>query len=89
MKRDRAFTISVLRKYLRLDNSDLLSEAYDIQIAKYFMKVPLPTADAVRSILDELAEINPKARGQDPSKFFDDKFVRQLETSGFIDALYR
>ena len=89
MKRDRAFTISVLRKYLRLDNSDLLSEAYDIQIAKYFMKVPLPTAEAVRSILDELAEINPKARGQDPSKFFDDKFVRQLETSGFIDALYR
>ncbi len=89
MKKDRAYTISVLGKYLRLGNSDLLSEAYDIQIAKYFMKVPLPTAEAVRSILDELAEINPKAKGQDPSKFFDDKFVRQLQSSGFIDSLYR
>ena len=89
MKKDKALTISVLGKYLRLGNSDLLSEAYDIQIAKYFMKVPLPTVEAVRSILDELAEVNPKARGQDPSKFFDDKFVRQLETSGFIGSLYR
>jgi len=39
--------------------------------------------------LDELAARNPKARELDPRKFFDDSFVRQLETSGFIDGLYR
>lgn len=89
MKKDRLLTIGVLKKYLRLGNSDLLSETYDIQIAKYFMKVPVPTAEAVRSILDEVAEINPKAKSQDPSKFFDDTFVRQLQTSGFIESLYR
>jgi len=26
---------------------------------------------------------------RDPRKFFDDRFVRELQTSGFIDALYR
>ena len=89
MKKDRAFTTKVLSKYLRTNDPDLLSESYDIQIAKYMMKVPRTTADAVRSVLDELGERNPKAREQDPNKFFDDRFVRQLQASDFIDSLYR
>ena len=89
MKRDRAFTIKIFRKYLRLEDPELLAETYDVQIAKYMMKTPLTTVDAVRSVVDELAERNPKAKDQDPAKFFDDRFVRQLENSGFIDSLYR
>jgi NitT/TauT family transport system substrate-binding protein len=89
MKKDRAFTLKVLSKYLRTTEPDLLSETYDIQIAKYMMKAPVPTADAVRSVLDELGERNPKGREQDPKKFYDDRFVRELQTSGFIDSLYR
>jgi NitT/TauT family transport system substrate-binding protein len=89
MKRDRAFTFNVLRKYLRTNDSDLLTESYDVQIVKYLAKVPLPTADSVRAVVDELAERNPKAKDQDPTKFFDDRFVRQLESSGFIESVYR
>jgi NitT/TauT family transport system substrate-binding protein len=89
MKRDRAFAMKVLSKYLRTTDADLLSESYDIQIAKYMMKTPLTTADAVTSILEELGERNPKAREQDPHKFFDDQFVRQLQAGDFIEALYR
>jgi NitT/TauT family transport system substrate-binding protein len=89
MKKDRAFTLKVLSKYLRTDDAEVLSESYDIQVAKYMMKVPLTTADAVRSVLDELGERSPKAKEQAPGKFFDDRFVRQLQSSDFIDALYR
>jgi NitT/TauT family transport system substrate-binding protein len=89
MKRDRTFTLKLLSKYLRTTETDLLSETYDIQIAKYMMKVPVPTVDAVRSVLDELGERNPKAREQDPKKFYDDRFMRELQTNGFIDSLYR
>jgi hypothetical protein len=32
---------------------------------------------------------NPKAKGQDPKRFFDDRFVRELQANGFIDGLYR
>jgi hypothetical protein len=89
MKQDRSFTLKMLSKYLRTTDMDLLSETYDIQIAKYMMKAPLPTAEAVRSVLDELGDRNPKAREQDPKKFYDDRFMRELQTSGFIDSLYR
>jgi NitT/TauT family transport system substrate-binding protein len=89
MKKDRSFTYRVLRKYLRTDEADVLAETYDVQIAKYLLKSPVPTLEAVRSVVEELAERNPKAKDQDPARFFDARFVRQLESSGFIDSLYR
>lgn len=89
MKKDRAFATKVLSKYLRTNDPELLNESYDVQISKYMMRVPLTTPDAVRSVLEELAERNPKAKDLDPNKFFDDRFVRQLQANNFIDALYR
>lgn len=89
MKKDRAFSLSVLRKYLRNDDPEILGETYDVQIVKYLLKVPAPTAEAVRSVVEELAERSPKAKDQDPGKFFDDRFVRQLESGGFIESVHR
>src|SRR5258706_3272706 len=89
MKKDRSFTLKVLSKYLRTNDMDLLNESYDIQIAKYMQKVPLPTADAVRSVLAELTDRNPKSSDLYPSHYFDDRFVRQLQAGDFIDGLYR
>ena len=89
MKKDRAFSYTILRKYLRTADTDLLSETYDVQIAKYLLKLPMPTVDNVRSVVEEIAERNPKAKDQDPKLFFDDRFIRQLESSGFIDSVYR
>jgi hypothetical protein len=40
-------------------------------------------------VLEELESRNPKAKGQEPRKYFDDRFVRELQASGFIDGLYR
>lgn len=89
MKKNRTLSFNIFRKYLRTDDADLLTETYDVQIVKYLLKTPLPTVDAVRAVIDELAERNPKAKDQDPGRFFDDRFVRQLEANGFIDAVYR
>jgi hypothetical protein len=76
-------------KYLRIADTATLAEAYDIYVQKYLLKVPLPTTDAVKAVLEELADRNPKAKEADPKKFFDDSFVRQMQSSSFIDALYR
>lgn len=89
MKKDRAFSFKILGKYLRTNDADLLNETYDVQIVKYLLKVPLPTGENVKSVVEEIAERNPRAKDQDAKSFFDDRFVRQLETSGFIDSVYR
>ncbi len=74
---------------VRTTDSEMLSEAYDIYVQKHLLKVPLPSIDALKTVLEELAVRNPKAKEVDPRKFFDDSFVRQMQSSGFIDALYR
>src|SRR5207249_12043683 len=88
-KKDRNLSMQVMSKYLRITDPELLSEAYDIYVDKHLLKVPLPTVDAMKTMLEELANRNPKAKEMDPRKFFDDSFVRQMQSSGFIDALYR
>ena len=88
-KRDKNLAMSVMGKYLRTNDADMLSEAYDIYVQKHLAKVPLPTVEAIRSVLEELSGRAPKAKEADPRKFFDDSFVRQMQASGFIDALYR
>jgi len=89
MKRDKAMAMATMGKYLRVKDTAQLSEAYEIYVQKHLARVPLPTVDAIKSVLDELAGRNPKAKDQDPRKFFDDSFVRELDKSGFIDSLYR
>jgi ABC-type nitrate/sulfonate/bicarbonate transport system substrate-binding protein len=89
MKRDKSFTIGVMSKYLRTSDRELLSETYGIFADKYLMKVPLPTVQAIQPVLQEVGNRNPKALEQDPRNFFDDSFVRQLESSRFIEGLYK
>lgn len=88
-KRDKPYTLAVMGKYLRTANPAALGEAYDIDVQKYMLRVPLTTDEAMKSVLDDLAPRIPKAKDADPKKFFDDTFVRQMQSSGFIDALYR
>ena len=67
----------------------MMEETYEVSVNKYLKRVPTPTAEAFRSVIDELAQVNPKAKGQDPTRFYDDSILQELEKSGFINALYR
>ena len=87
VKKDKAFAVEVMSKYLRTTDKEVLEGTYDISVTKYLKRVPLPTLEAFRSVVDELAQVNPKAKGQDPRKFYDDSILRELEKSGFINAL--
>ena len=88
-KRDKVYALKVMGKYLRTANPTALAEGYEIDIQKYMLKVPLTTTEAMKSVLEDLGSRNPKAKDADPKRFFDDSFVRQMQSSGFIDALYK
>jgi NitT/TauT family transport system substrate-binding protein len=89
LTKDKDFALEVMSKYLRTGDREVLEQTYAVSVTKYLKKNPLPTAEAFRSVLDELAQVNPKAKGQDPRKFYDDGILRELEKSGFIKSLYR
>jgi hypothetical protein len=49
----------------------------------------MPTADGVKTMLDDLAIRDPRAAAADPNAFVDPSFIRELEASGFIKQLYK
>jgi NitT/TauT family transport system substrate-binding protein len=89
VKRDKVFTLEVMGKYFRTKDKELLEETYEVAATKYLRRIPYPTPEAFRAVLDELAQVNPKAKGQDPKRFYDDTILQELDKSGFVNALYR
>jgi hypothetical protein len=45
--------------------------------------------EALRADLESLAEEVPAARGARPDQFVDNRFVEELERSGFFERLYQ
>ncbi len=80
-----------LRSFIaRLEASQekFFERTYDILAAKYYDQVPYPSLQGVKTVLEFQAKESPKAKEADPQSFIDSSIVKELETSGFIKALY-
>lgn len=89
LKTDRATGIKIAAKYLRLEDPELLRKTYESSIDEN--KLPMkqsPTVEGLKTILDQIALTNPKAKSAKPQDFIDARFVEELDKSGYIDALY-
>ncbi|HZR99784.1 MAG TPA: ABC transporter substrate-binding protein [Chloroflexota bacterium] len=81
-------SIAVIGKYMQSDDAAGLSEAYDYHIAKHLKRVPYPSVGAVQTVLDGLAETDPKAKDAKPEQFVNDRFIRELDEAGYFRQLY-
>jgi len=79
----------ILQKYLAIKDQRAVEEAYNEIVLKLTRRVPYPTEPGIQLYLDQLKLKNPKAAHAKPSDFTDISFLKELESSGFIDALYK
>ena len=79
----------VLQKYLAIKDEKSVDEAYNEIVFKLTRRVPYPTEPGIQIFLDQLKAKNPKAGQAKPSDFTDISFLKELESSGYIDKLYR
>lgn len=89
-KKNKKESLGILKKKLRMEVSQekFLERTYDILAAKYYDQVPYPSLQGVKTVLEFQAKESPKAKEADPQSFIDSSIVKELETSGFIKALY-
>jgi len=88
-KTHRAESLAILAKYLKAADADVLTEVYeDIGIALIPQK-PYPTLRGIAVMLRELATRDPKIKVARPEEFVDLTFIKELDSSGFIDRLYK
>ena len=79
-----------MKKKLRSDRAgeDFLVRSYDVYASNQYEQVPYPSIEGVKTVLEFLAQENPKARTADPNSFIDNSIIKELEASGFISGLY-
>jgi hypothetical protein len=78
----------VLRSKMSGATDDVLEESYRPTVGE-MEQVPLPTLAVIKSGLDILSLEYAQAKQTDPNLLIDPSLVRQIEQSGFIDALYK
>lgn len=88
-KTQRAFSVDVFRKYLRNDDREYLNAIYDLYIVRYVPKIPYPSPEAMKTVLDQLGEKDPKAAAARPGQFIDNRFFQEMEREGFIQKLWQ
>ncbi|MET0503513.1 MAG: ABC transporter substrate-binding protein [Candidatus Binatia bacterium] len=89
LKTDRATGLKIAARYLRLEDKELLQKTYESSIDEN--KLPAkqyPTLEGLKTILDQLALRDPKAKAAKPQDFVDSRFVDEFDKSGYIDSLY-
>ena len=89
MKRHRKESTAILAKYLKTDDTDALEEAYESVIQALIPEKPYPTLKGIDTILREMGVKDPNARAAKPEQFVDLTFIKELDSSGFIDRLYK
>jgi ABC-type nitrate/sulfonate/bicarbonate transport system substrate-binding protein len=87
-KTQKEFSKKVIAKYVKVTDAEVLEDSYQF-FSRLVPTKPYPTLEGIREALAELGEKDPKARTARPEDFADFSFVRELDESGFIDALYK
>ena len=88
-KTHRNEAIAILAKYLKTDDPDALQEAYEACVQTLIPQKPYPSMKGIQTILRELGTKNPAARTAKPEQFVDISFMKELDSAGFIDQLYK
>jgi NitT/TauT family transport system substrate-binding protein len=84
---DKEFVYKVMAKHLRLNDRGILDAAYNAEIKALEPRLVLKT-EALQAILDEVAPTDPRAKNIKPRDMVDDRFLVDMEKSGFFDQLW-
>ena len=84
---DPVFSKRAIGKYARATDSRTLDTVYQYAV-DYVDKIPYNTREGIQEVLNQAAPRNPKAKTASPDTFYDDRFIKELETAGFYKQLW-
>ena len=84
---DPVFSKRAIGKYARATDAKTLDTVYQYAV-DYVDKIPYNTREGIQEVLNQAAPRNPKAKTASPETFYDDRFIKELETAGFYKQLW-
>jgi NitT/TauT family transport system substrate-binding protein len=84
----REVTLKVLSKYMRTTDADILNASYDQYVGRVIPRVPYVSEKGLQAVIDFIRQRNPQTPNVKAAEFMDNRFIKELDDSGFIKALY-
>ncbi|HLH24313.1 MAG TPA: ABC transporter substrate-binding protein [Chloroflexota bacterium] len=84
---DDAATQAALAKFTRTDDPELLDETISYY-RSVVQRKPYPSAAGLQTVLDDLAESDPRARTIQPLDIVDTTVLEQLDREGYLKQLF-
>jgi ABC-type nitrate/sulfonate/bicarbonate transport system substrate-binding protein len=85
---DKELSRRAISKYARATDAKTLDTVYQYAL-DYVDKIPYNTREGIQEVLNQSAVRNPKARDAKPEAFYDDRFVKELDSQGFYKQLWK
>jgi ABC-type nitrate/sulfonate/bicarbonate transport system substrate-binding protein len=77
---DKPFAMKVISKYARETDPEVLDRSYEFYKKAGFRRELVTSEPGLQGMLDFLSESIPEAKTAKPAQFFDDRFVRQVNS---------
>jgi NitT/TauT family transport system substrate-binding protein len=87
-KTNREPTLKILAKYMRTDDRDVLNASYDYFVGRIIPRVPYVSEKGLQAVIDFIRQRNPQTPNVKAADFMDNRFIKELDDSGFIKSLY-
>jgi ABC-type nitrate/sulfonate/bicarbonate transport system substrate-binding protein len=84
---DPALSRRAIQRFTRATDERTVNAVYQYAL-DYVEKIPYNTREGIQEILNQLSATNPKAKSAKPESFYDDRFVKELDASGFYKQLW-
>jgi len=78
---DKPFTMKVIAKYTKEKDPDIIDRTYEFYRKAGFRRELMISEPGIQGILDFLSDTLPETKKATPGQFFDDRFVRQLNSA--------
>jgi len=85
---DRDLSRRALSRYARASDAKTIDAVHQYAL-DYVDKIPYNTREGVQEVLNQAAPRNPKAKDARPESFYDDRFVKELDSQGFYKQLWK
>ena len=82
-------SMAIIAKYMQTNDMEAVAATWDYFANKIVPKKPYPTARGIKALLDLAAEERPEAAKVSPERMMNISLLKELDDSGFIDALYK
>jgi ABC-type nitrate/sulfonate/bicarbonate transport system substrate-binding protein len=78
---DKPFAMKVIGKYTKENDQEILERTYEFYKKAGFRREMVTSEPGLQGMLDFLSETIPETKNAKPSQFFDDRFVRQVNSA--------